>query len=207
MPAVNAEAANRQRQRPGTAWTVAPRTPLGSAPREHKPGEVRPSGAGRAPAADPAAAIGAATPSEATERLIQLTEELGRLAGEIADGASAADAAPILDAEFVRAVIRARRQRAVSFGADLFADPAWDMMLDLLAARFEGRGVRTSSLCIAAGVPGTTALRWIRELTARGLFVRVADPLDGRGVLIALSDDAAERMIAHLTASQQGVLA
>jgi DNA-binding MarR family transcriptional regulator len=78
------------------------------------------------------------------------------------------------------------------------------MMLDLLAARLEGRGVRTSSLCIAAGVPGTTALRWIRELTERGLFVRVPDPLDRRGILIELSPDAAERMIGHLTAGAQG---
>ena len=94
--------------------------------------------------------------------------------------------------------------RSAAFGADLFADPVWDMMLDLLAARLEGRAVRTSSLCIAAGVPTTSALRWIRELTERGLFVRVPDPNDRRGVLIELSDEAAERLMEHLAAGVQG---
>jgi hypothetical protein len=32
----------------------------------------------------------------------------------------------------------------------------------------------------------------------RGLFVRVADPRDGRGVLIELSDSTAERLLALL---------
>jgi len=36
------------------------------------------------------------------------------------------------------------------------ADPAWDMLLDLTAARAESRAVSVSSLCIAAGVPTTT---------------------------------------------------
>jgi hypothetical protein len=134
--------------------------------------------------------------------LFELTEELGRLAGEIADGEAPAPG-QALDSEFVRGVIRARQRRSAAFGADLFADPVWDMMLDLLAARLEGRAVRTSSLCIAAGVPGTTALRWIRELTDRGLFVRVPDPLDGRGVLIELSDDTAERLLGHLAAATE----
>lgn len=136
----------------------------------------------------------------AAQRLVELTKELGRLAGEIADTEAAAPA-QALDFEFVRGLIRQRQRRSAEFGADLFADPVWDMMLDLLAARLEERAVRTSSLCIAAGVPGTTALRWIRELTERGLFVRVADPQDGRGVLIQLSDDTAERLLAHLAVS------
>lgn len=158
-------------------WTVAPRHP----PR------------------NPAAATEPRGPV-AARRLVELTEELGRLAGEIAEGEASAPA-PELDSEFVRGLIRERQRRSCAFGADLFADPVWDMMLDLLAARLEGRAVRTSSLCIAAGVPGTTALRWIRELTERGLFVRVLDPQDRRGVLIELSDDAAERMLDLLAAA------
>jgi hypothetical protein len=41
---------------------------------------------------------------------------------------------------------------------DLFADPGWDILLDLYAARQEGKQVSVSSLCIAAAVPPTTAL-------------------------------------------------
>ena len=61
------------------------------------------------------------------------------------------------------------------------------MLLDLMAARLEENRVAVSSLCIAAAVPATTALRWIKALTDRGLFVRVADPQDGRRVFIELS--------------------
>lgn len=73
----------------------------------------------------------------------------------------------------------------------MFADPVWNMLLNLMAARLSGEQVSVSSLCIAAAVPPTTALRWIRQLTDRGIFVRQADPADGRRVFIALSDDVA----------------
>jgi hypothetical protein len=166
-------------------------------------GHEAPAAAGRA---SPQAAASAAAPADPAQRLLDLTKELGRVAAALAHGAPD-PAPPGIDAAFVRGLIHARRQRAAAFGADLFADPVWDMMLDLLAARLEGAAVRTSSLCIAAGVPPTTALRWIRELTDRGLFVRASDPQDGRGVLIELSDEAAERMIGCLAQSPAGGVA
>ena len=70
----------------------------------------------------------------------------------------------------VRALLRSRRLRDELFGSDLFADPAWDMLLDLIAARLEHAQVSVSSLCIAASVPPTTALRWLRQLTDRGWY-------------------------------------
>lgn len=91
----------------------------------------------------------------------------------------------------IRALLRARRLRDQYLPADLFADPAWDMILDLMAARLSGQRVSVSSLCIAASVPPTTALRWIRQLTERGVFARIDDPADGRRVFIELSDEAA----------------
>ncbi|MGK2910099.1 MAG: winged helix DNA-binding protein [Sphingobium sp.] len=96
-----------------------------------------------------------------------------------------------LTAQKLRTLLRARRQRDKFFGEDLFADPAWDMILDLMAARLAGERVSVSSLCIAAAVPPTTALRWIRHLTQLGLFERQPDTQDGRRVFIALSDKAA----------------
>lgn len=100
----------------------------------------------------------------------------------------------------IRAMIRGRRLRDQFFEATLFADPAWDMMLDLMAARLEQRQVAVSSLCIAAAVPPTTGLRWIKTLTDSGLFVRIADPRDGRRVFIELSATAAEGIAAYLAA-------
>lgn len=105
----------------------------------------------------------------------------------------------------IRDIIRARRLREELFGAGLFADPAWDILLDLTAARIEGRSVAVSSLCIAAAVPATTALRWIKQLTEAGLLRRVADPDDGRRVFIELTDRAAAAMTAYFAAVPGGV--
>lgn len=106
-----------------------------------------------------------------------------------------------INAAVVRAIIRSRRLRDQYFSASLFADPAWDMLLDLTAARLEGRQVSVSSLCIASAVPPTTALRWIKSLTEEKIFVRIADPRDGRRVFIQLSDMAMDAMIPYLAAS------
>jgi DNA-binding MarR family transcriptional regulator len=103
-------------------------------------------------------------------------------------------------AKVVRRMLRQRRMREQYFPADLFADPAWDMLLDLYAARLERQPVSVSSLCIAAAVPATTALRWIKTMTDAGLFVREADPQDGRRIFIALVEGAHEAMTRYFEA-------
>ncbi len=91
-------------------------------------------------------------------------------------------------AKLARAKLRERRQREQFLPADIFADPAWDMLLDLYAAHYERREVSVSSLCIAANVPATTALRWIKSMTDHGMFERTCDRHDGRRILIAISE-------------------
>lgn len=98
------------------------------------------------------------------------------------------------DPRLVRRIIRQRQLRARFFDADLFADPAWDMLLDLTAARAEHTRVSVTSLCIASGVPPTTALRWIAQMTEAGLFARVEDETDRRRAFLALTDRAADAM-------------
>lgn len=152
-------------------------------------------------------------------RLLVLTEEVARIAGALArlsGGALRPGAEPgappsvapvddVADAAELRRIVRARRLRGRHFDPALFADPAWDMLLDLAAARLAGKTVAVSSLCIAAAVPPTTALRWIRMLTDAELFVRQADPADGRRVFIELSDAAAAGMRAYLAALRRDV--
>ncbi|WP_326914166.1 winged helix DNA-binding protein [Sphingopyxis chilensis] len=103
-------------------------------------------------------------------------------------------------AKAVRRMLRQRRMREQYFPADLFADPAWDMLLDLYAARLERQPVSVSSLCIAAAVPATTALRWIKTMTDAGLFVREADPHDGRRIFIALAEGAYDALARYFEA-------
>ena len=101
---------------------------------------------------------------------------------------------PMPDPRLVRRIIRQRQLRARYFDGDLFADPAWDMLLDLTASRAEHSRVSVTSLCIASGVPLTTALRWIGQMTDAGLLQRVDDETDRRRAFITLSDQAADSM-------------
>ena len=107
----------------------------------------------------------------------------------------------------VRRVIQLRQSRSRFFGQfigeGLFEDPAWDMLLDLFAAELEGNRVSVSSLCIAAGVAPTTALRWIARMTDMGLFVRHPDPVDRRRAFMTLSPRASEAMRAYLVAARK----
>jgi hypothetical protein len=127
----------------------------------------------------------------------RIAEALNRLAAE--ELQQPVDTSPV-DAALVRRLIRVRRERDRWFPAEIFADPAWDMLLDLIAARLEGKTVPVSSLCIAAAVPTSTALRWVRSLQEAGLFLRHTDPDDARRSYITLSDTGAAAILAWLRA-------
>jgi len=101
---------------------------------------------------------------------------------------------PLPDPRLVRKIIQQRQLRARFFDGDLFADPAWDMLLDLTAARVEHVRVSVTSLCIASGVPPTTALRWISQMTDAGLLERIEDETDRRRAFIQLTDKAVDAM-------------
>ena len=103
----------------------------------------------------------------------------------------------------IRSMLRLRRLRDSFFDPALFADPAWDMLLDLMAAKLEGDQVAVSSLCIAAAVPPTTALRWIKAMTDHNLFERHADPTDGRRIFLRLSDGATIGMARYFAAAKR----
>ena len=90
-------------------------------------------------------------------------------------------------ASIAQGIYRARRKRARHFPAELFADPAWDMLLDLFVSSVAGTSVSTTSLCIAADVPHSTCLRWIALLKDHGLVSRHRVPEDKRLFLITLT--------------------
>jgi hypothetical protein len=143
------------------------------------------------------------------ERLRQLSDEVSRIASTLARLSSHSLATPAaaetslsthtLDANTVRKVIHARRLRTRYFPEELFADPAWDMMLDLLQAEIAQLRVPVSSLCIAAAVPATTALRWLKAMVGQGLFIRRADPHDGRRVFVELAPDTSRALRRYFT--------
>lgn len=151
------------------------------------------------------------------ERLLQLSSEVSRIATTLARLSSESEVvpadqvresgpAPEISPKTVAALIRARRLRATYFESELFADPAWDMMLELFHAELTHRRVPVSNLCSAAAVPATTALRWLKMLVEKKVVVRRDDPLDGRRVYVELepqTSDALKRYFAVIADSQE----
>ena len=117
------------------------------------------------------------------------------------------DAARFNEAELLarlRTIARLRRQRGEFLDADLFSDPAWDMLLDLTAAGIEGKQVPVSSVCAAAQVPLSTGLRQVKHLVEMGWVIRRQDPNDKRRDLLTLSDDAFQAMKRFLATMPSG---
>jgi len=77
-------------------------------------------------------------------------------------------------------IYRSRRDRRHFFPEDLFADPAWDMLLALYCSEERQELLTTTGLCLCADAPQTTALRWLTELERLGLIMRAPHPDDGR---------------------------
>lgn len=136
------------------------------------------------------------------ERFAALRRDAERVAAALNDlvAGRPAEAARPVDSGRIRAHIRARRLRDRFFPSDLFADPVWDMLLDLAAARLENRQVSVSSLCIAAAVPTTTGLRWIKAMVDRGMLERSSDPSDARRSFIGMTAGTRQAVDACLDA-------
>ncbi len=88
-----------------------------------------------------------------SRQLAQLSERVERIARTLADLSIDEGSAEIeptalsvasVDGQLVRALLRLRRVRGQFFLPALFADPAWDILLNLAAARIERRRVAVS---------------------------------------------------------------
>lgn len=101
----------------------------------------------------------------------------------------------------VRQTIMARRRREQVLGQDLFADPAWDILLELYAYTLEQRRLTVTDLSLAAAVPVSTALRWLAKLINDGLIIRRGDHRDRRQVWVELTArgrSAMDRIVAEI---------
>lgn len=101
-------------------------------------------------------------------------------------------------ARIARKLLQESAARVSILPLDVFADPAWHILLDLFAAEVEGKRISISSACIASGVPSTTALRHINLLERRGTVKRIRDRHDARRHHLGLTSDFRERIRLHL---------
>lgn len=127
-------------------------------------------------------------------------DEFGSWAGlpvEQLTTAAQASLSPVEKAEYasrIRKYLAGRRAREDILRGEWFGDPAWDILLDLLASSYESRHVSIGSACIAAAVPQTTALRWVNRLVDAGALLRRSDPCDGRRNYLMLEPALAARL-------------
>jgi DNA-binding MarR family transcriptional regulator len=95
---------------------------------------------------------------------------------------------------WVQLTFRARRVRDQLFDANLFAEPAWDIMLDLYGAHLEGRPTTVADASLASSVPPATARRYIDMLLKRGLLSIGGKEADGDRRPVELTDSAKASM-------------
>lgn len=97
-----------------------------------------------------------------------------------------------------KSTLRKRLLRRQLLGSEeLFGEPAWDMLLDLFVHECEGKPVSMSSLCAAAAIPESSAMRLAQRLCDAGLLIRRPDPTDGRRSFMKLAPDVAHRLRAY----------
>jgi hypothetical protein len=103
--------------------------------------------------------------------------------------------------DWLTKTVRIRRLRENYFSSDLFVDPAWEILLDLTIAKQKGVKISVSSLCIAASVPTTTALRKINHMIGDGLIFKEPDKNDRRRTYISICDQAYRKMLDYISES------
>lgn len=113
-----------------------------------------------------------------------------------------AEADPVGPAQltgFIRDLLRKEMKRREIGGGELFGDPTWAMLLDLLLAKIEHRRVSVSSACIASGAPMSTALRLVRRLVDEGVLCRLPDEQDRRRHFLAINPKFEQPLIDYLS--------
>jgi DNA-binding MarR family transcriptional regulator len=131
------------------------------------------------------------SPDSRPEAQLPLNEKVGRILHSLARSAFARNSSDNdrldVSEEVVEAAIRVWRERACYLPAELFSDPAWGMLLELLHAEIGKRHVSLRRLCKASAASTPTAIRWLKVLEDRDLVVRQADPLNSDNEFLELT--------------------
>lgn len=96
------------------------------------------------------------------------------------------------DEQQIISILRMRRARADEFGAGLFGDLAWDILLQLYAASLGKRKIRLADLADIA--PASTLARWTAVLEERGLVSCALDALAPADLWIELTSIGEAKM-------------
>lgn len=102
-------------------------------------------------------------------------------------------------ADYIRDLLKKETKRRSIGGGEVFGDPAWEMLLDLLLAKIEQRRVSVSSACIASGAPMSTALRLVGRLVDEGVLHKLPDESDRRRHFLVVDQRFEVPLLEHLS--------
>ena len=97
-----------------------------------------------------------------------------------------------------RDALEMRRKRIAIFGPQMFAEPAWEMLLILYLSE-GGQRHTLSSLSELSGASRSTGMRWIDYLVSHGLMIREEHPTDKRRNFVSLSKKGRELLELYLS--------
>ena len=97
-------------------------------------------------------------------------------------------------ADFARQLWWERRLRSRYFPIEIFADPSWDLLLEVYAAQIADKPIRLNKAHLSACVPPSIAQRRSRDLVQLGILVTERARTDRRGVQLTLSPAARSRL-------------
>ncbi|MFC3579512.1 hypothetical protein [Sphingomonas hylomeconis] len=69
------------------------------------------------------------------------------------------------------ALLRIRRARARNLPADLFSEPAWDLLLELFVADAQGSRITGGEVSSRNGIHDSVMSKWLRHMTKIGLLI------------------------------------
>jgi len=142
--------------------------------------------------------FGGTSPQDEHDRLTReiwrLQQQLARLTEAVLSGAPPEGFDDSDTAGRVGRILKLRTSRRRIFDAELFGEPAWDMLLQLYDAQLRGRTHCIADLCAASGIPPSAALRWIQCLVDGNWISKRCDPCDRQHVIVSLSPKGADAM-------------
>ena len=110
--------------------------------------------------------------------------------------------------DHVLSILSGRRGREAAIGRELFSDPAWDILLELYAARLGQRRMFLRELARSIDTPQSTAARWISVLSDRGLVTTTNERRETAGAAIELSAEGAavmQRLVSYWGSAFQSI--
>jgi hypothetical protein len=142
------------------------------------------------------------------ENLTKLAEELAEAARRFDAASNDSDSEASIDAmsprQYFTSLLELRRTRERYFGSELFGEPAWDIMLELMLARIEDREILSSQLKSHAGSPAIVTRHYLEALVEAKLVDKFENAANVDDPCIVLSSEAARRMAELYRARTRG---